>query len=271
MFSQMVPSISSIKLATSESRFFLNWVLLDEVDSTNDYAKEYSEDIGSGIILTKRQTAGRGRLGRVWDSSFQGAFTLTLLFDILESGLKSDVLNSVTLLVAEGMHRALMSFDDISFSKNLLTIKWPNDIIAGERKISGTLTELVYKDNAPYKLVVGIGLNIGDFNSSISEDLRNAGSIKSEYGFLPSVDEVFLRIISSINQCFLRGTPDFDYINSHAYLNGKKVSFLRKNSNSEIEKNIVKALFIDENCSLVVKCEDGKEEHLISAYDLELL
>lgn len=272
MTDQVYPNINTIKKSIMSSCFFENFVLLEEVDSTNDYAKKNYLKLNSGIIVAKKQSAGRGRLGKSWKSNFSGALTFSLLFDFKDLEMAEKIFKYSSLLSAEAIHKALMTFDDISKSSNKLTIKWPNDIISENKKICGILVEGIYEAETPKKLVIGIGLNIGALGLELKKDkdMEKASSIQEQYGFLPSADELFLRLTAAVSKVFLKGEPDFGYINSHSFLNGKEVSYYRDKDISKQEEK-AKVLFIDDSCRLVVEDSFGNIRKIISANSVRIV
>ena len=112
-------------------------IKLDAIDSTNSYlkkllAKEPLNDLT--VVISKHQTKGRGRNGNVWtnNASLNLAFSIYKRFNDLKISDKF-ILNIIS---------SLSVFQLLSENKlNKLTIKWPNDIMAENKKISGILIE----------------------------------------------------------------------------------------------------------------------------------
>lgn len=118
--------------------------------STNQWAIENIKSLGHGdIVWTRDQTAGRGRFDRKWISREGCSLTISV---ILQPGSSHDILiSSISQIAALSIASTLEQFSIPAM------VKWPNDVMAGGRKISGILTE---RDDETGKLVVGIGLNI---------------------------------------------------------------------------------------------------------------
>ncbi len=133
----------------------INLISLEKVNSTNTYAKallKTGEPLKPyTVIYAKEQTAGRGRLGRTWESKEDDSLCMSL---ILPYTYKS----GITLLSALGVHKALKDIYPA------LKIKWPNDIIADNKKLCGILTE-----GTEYGTVVGIGINLN--STEFSEEI----------------------------------------------------------------------------------------------------
>lgn len=141
----------------------------DELDSTNSYLKKTQENLPHGTVVTSaRQTAGRGRYSRIWESERGG-----LYFSVLLKPTKTDFLPNLTQLMSVCVCRTLESFG------LLVQIKWPNDVLVNGQKICGILSEAVSREGRIQAVVLGVGLNVGQSNlASISQpavSLRELG------------------------------------------------------------------------------------------------
>ncbi|MDR1356237.1 MAG: biotin--[acetyl-CoA-carboxylase] ligase [Tannerellaceae bacterium] len=130
-------------------------IRLDETTSTNAYLREHirEHDLPEGaVVMARKQTAGRGQRGAVWESA-QGenlTFSLFLRPDSLPANLQFGLLQTVSLAVK----KTLDDFtDDIS-------IKWPNDIYHRDGKICGILIENNISGDCLQSSIVGIGMNL---------------------------------------------------------------------------------------------------------------
>jgi BirA family transcriptional regulator, biotin operon repressor / biotin---[acetyl-CoA-carboxylase] ligase len=115
-----------------------------EVDSTNRFAADLARaGAADGLVVgADHQTAGRGRRGRTWESPAGSG--------LLVSVVLRPVPRLVTLAAGLAAAEACEQVAGVA-----TTLKWPNDILAGDRKVGGILSELV-GDAA----VVGLGLNL---------------------------------------------------------------------------------------------------------------
>ncbi len=140
---------------------------LNSTTSTNDEAwQRIEEDTADGlVILAEYQTAGRGRLGRVWHSP-RGASLLcsVALIDRLES--RSDKVASRSCRVGEltggeiGLLAAVAARDAIVCCSDVIPIiKWPNDLLVAGRKLGGVLIESRVRRDSSRACVLGIGIN----------------------------------------------------------------------------------------------------------------
>jgi len=125
-------------------------IQLDEVDSTNSEARRLAEagEQGPVWITADRQTAGRGRRGRVWE---QGSGNLAATLLIVQPPPDYAQLSfAAALAVADtAAHFAPAA---------PIAVKWPNDVLADGRKMAGILLEA-----GPGWLAVGIGINLSHF------------------------------------------------------------------------------------------------------------
>ncbi|WP_436397734.1 biotin--[acetyl-CoA-carboxylase] ligase [Roseobacter sp. S98] len=146
--------------------------LLEEIDSTNNYAKRLVE-LGEAdepiAIRAKRQTAGRGSRGRSW-ASFDGNVLATFVFEApLEGRYLPQLVYSVSLAVYDTVKEVC---DD-----QKVEIKWPNDILLNKMKVSGSLHETAYGPLGN-RFVAGIGINVQHFPST--ETLIPASSLAAQ-------------------------------------------------------------------------------------------
>ena len=123
---------------------------VEELPSTNTYLLEHLDTLPHGTaVLAKRQTAGKGRLSRVWDSHGDG-----LYFSFLLKDMPVRALQALPCACAVAVCRALSYFDVTGWG-----IKWPNDVVLGNQKICGILCESRLTDGQA-QVVCGIGVNL---------------------------------------------------------------------------------------------------------------
>ncbi len=127
---------------------------LVETDSTNRVALELARaGAPEGVVVVAdHQTAGRGRLGRSWVAPPGSSLLLSVL---LRPALAPGQLQLVTLAVALAAADACERVAGV-----VPSLKWPNDLMAGDRKLAGILAEAVWEGDRLDGLVVGLGLNV---------------------------------------------------------------------------------------------------------------
>jgi BirA family biotin operon repressor/biotin-[acetyl-CoA-carboxylase] ligase len=143
----------------------------EEIDSTNSYLKQRA--VGGGpeglVALADFQTAGRGRLDRTWIAPPRSSLLCSVL---LRPSLDVDELQLVVAAVALATRHAIERLCGLRAQ-----LKWPNDLIVGNRKLGGVLAEIVITPNG-YDVIVGLGLNL-TFDGP--EDVE-ATSVRAETG-----------------------------------------------------------------------------------------
>jgi BirA family biotin operon repressor/biotin-[acetyl-CoA-carboxylase] ligase len=104
------------------------------------------------VALAEYQTGGRGRRGRRWVSPFGSGLCLSVgwMFPLTPPNLPA-----LSLAVGVAVHRALSGWCPAGIG-----LKWPNDIVAGDRKLGGMLIDAQGESGGPINVVIGIGINI---------------------------------------------------------------------------------------------------------------
>lgn len=125
----------------------------DELDSTSSEARRVAEagEQGPLWIMAQRQTAGRGRRGRVWQT-LNGNLATTLL---LRPKAASEAVGQLSFAAALAVADTAAHFAP----QAAITVKWPNDVLAEKRKLAGILLESG-QDATGAWLTVGIGINL---------------------------------------------------------------------------------------------------------------
>lgn len=136
----------------------LSKVHLEEVKSTNSWLLEAlssaEQPLPEGIVVyTKRQTAGRGQVGNSWESESDKNISFSLL-------LRPDFLPIPRQFVISELCSVaiLLGLEELGVKE--LSVKWPNDIYAGDEKICGILIENRLMHNVLAESVLGVGINI---------------------------------------------------------------------------------------------------------------
>ncbi len=225
----------------------------DEIDSTNNYAKKMANDgcPHGTVIVAERQTFGRGRVGKQWQSDNSSGLWFSI---VVRPDLEPERIQIITLAasvaVVEGIRKEL----GINCG-----IKWPNDIILDSSKLGGILTELSAEPGHVNYVVVGIGINVNQSLSDFDTDLQNkATSIYINTGKQYSRVRLLGSILSSfeeIYRMFLEGRAEeiIERWSRYSITIGKEVKIVSKDT-----EYIGTAQSIASDGKLVVKCKDGK-------------
>ncbi|MDR0798759.1 MAG: biotin--[acetyl-CoA-carboxylase] ligase [Dysgonamonadaceae bacterium] len=169
----------------------MNIIKLDTCSSTNSFLKALSEQQPleeAACVLAREQTAGRGQAGNHWESEAGKNLTFSLLFYPNFLPVKEIFLLSEA--VSLGVKTVLDHFvDDV-------TIKWPNDIYVGERKIAGILIENDFTGEYVSRSIAGIGLNVNQ--AVFRSDAPNPVSLIQLTGRETNLDQLLLQLLDSI-------------------------------------------------------------------------
>ena len=181
----------------------LGWEVrvFDELDSTNSHALTLADDPKRHglIILARSQSAGRGQYGRTWIAPPESSVLASILvFPPL--ALRRPVV--MTAWAAVAVSEVILKLTGLQAS-----IKWPNDVFVGGKKVCGFLIEqkTTGAADAPLATVIGIGLNVtqpaDDFKAA---NLPDAGSLASLTGKTHSVDGVARAIFHRMDEEYER-------------------------------------------------------------------
>ncbi len=179
------------------SRFDID--ILDECDSSNTQLMRRAEaGAPSGtVIVARRQTAGRGRRGRVWQSTPDTSLSFSLLWRFPEG---TD-LSGLSLMVGLALVRALNRMDVRG-----LALKWPNDVLLAGHKLAGILIELSsssHLSNAPEKrrlaAIIGVGLNLRPLPPDMLPHDQSSAALSDGLSVLPDVSRLLAELLAELH------------------------------------------------------------------------
>ncbi|WP_026959630.1 bifunctional biotin--[acetyl-CoA-carboxylase] ligase/biotin operon repressor BirA [Aliagarivorans taiwanensis] len=224
-------------------------VRLDEVDSTNAWIQRNLKHCRHGqVVLAEYQSAGKGRRGRQWQTPFAGQLAMSLLWEF-DKGIEamSGLSLAVGLAVVETLSK--LGHKDLS-------LKWPNDIYQGGRKLGGILIELQGHVDGLLQMVVGLGINVHVEESHAAQ--IDQPFTQLQHHELLDRNELARALITALNRIYI----DFDH-DGFAPLVARwqqfdafcdqKVNLLF--SNERVERGIARG--IDEQGALLLE-QDGK-------------
>jgi len=221
----------------------------EELESTNKALKEMAKNGAEEgtVIIAKKQTDGKGRLGRSFCSK-EGGLYMSLL---LKPQIPPEKALQITACAAVATAEAIESV-----TGTVCGIKWVNDLFLNGKKICGILTEgAIIPDRSMLDYaVLGIGVNVYPSKNGFPDELKSiAGAIYDE----PQENDIIKKLAEEIIKRFFDyyDKGDTTYIEKYrrrSILIGKEVSYI-KDSLSHSGK----VLGIDENASLIIK-ENGK-------------
>lgn len=165
----------------------------DTVTSTFDELSKRTPEQGLAVVA-KRQTAGTGRSGRQWLSNDGGLyFSFYILPDVQEE------VSFVAIQCALAAYKTLREYIDCS-------IKWPNDIVSGGKKVCGVLIKSFVTDKK-ITLMAGVGINVNNigFTSDLSD---RATSLKEITGKDEDADEILKSFFSNFEDMYCNFTKE---------------------------------------------------------------
>lgn len=170
-------------------------IFKDTVDSTNTALKELARAgaMSGTVLIARRQTGGRGRLGRSFESPPEGLY----LSMLRKTVCPPERTLTTTPMAAVAVCRTAEAVCGLSPE-----IKWPNDVLLGAKKLCGILTELSVQSGEA-TLVLGIGVNVNTPEESFSPALRDtACSIYGQTGCKTDMAAFARRLIAELDELF---------------------------------------------------------------------
>ncbi|MFJ3414691.1 bifunctional biotin--[acetyl-CoA-carboxylase] ligase/biotin operon repressor BirA [Pseudomonas protegens] len=160
--------------------------ILDSIDSTNAQALRSIEEgsVAPFLVLAERQTVGRGRRGRKWVSPFAENIYYSLVLR-MDGGLRQ--LEGLSLVVGLAVMHTLREYGIPGAG-----LKWPNDVLVGQKKVAGILLELVGDPADVCHVVLGIGINV---NMQSAEEIdQEWTSVRLESGKVIDRNQLVARL-----------------------------------------------------------------------------
>lgn len=161
------------------------------LDSTNaELLRRQTPHDGAAVLLAEQQTRGRGRRGRQWASPLAANLYLSVARHFSGGLARLGGLSLVAgVAVAEALRGA--GFAEVG-------LKWPNDLVAGDRKLGGLLVEGGGEHGGPVRAVIGLGLNVrmpAEFAVRIEQPWIDLAAWQQP---VPSRNQLAVRILSRL-------------------------------------------------------------------------
>jgi BirA family biotin operon repressor/biotin-[acetyl-CoA-carboxylase] ligase len=237
---------------------------LDEVGSTNDVLKERARAGAPelSVVTAGRQTAGRGRSGRGWASP-RGNLFLSVL---LRPRLAADDL--VALPLAAGVATA----DALAECGIEPRLKWPNDVVVGERKLAGILVEGSSGPGGVETALVGIGVNVALDPAELPGELRaRVTSLEALTGRPIAIADVAAAVLARLRLWYDRLARDGRAPVLAAW-KARAVSWWGSPVEARSGESVLRGTLrdLDERGALVLDLEDGRRVAVVSGEVSEL-
>jgi BirA family transcriptional regulator, biotin operon repressor / biotin---[acetyl-CoA-carboxylase] ligase len=226
-----------------------SFVELSTTDSTNNYALNairLDEAVHGAAFFTWEQTAGKGQMGRKWQSEKGANIALSVVLQPGSIPVTGQFQLSACVAVAAQQCLSQYAGDDTC-------IKWPNDLYWGNRKLGGILIESIIGGAAPGSsqswkwAVAGIGININQ--SVFSPDLPNPVSLKqitgTSYSAIDLAKELHACLMNSFTKLTSEGFgPIFSEYNSKLY---KRNEIVKLKKDARVFQTTIKGVSADGN------------------------
>ena len=223
---------------------------VSETGSTNaDVAERFRAGEEEGLVLVAgHQTAGRGRLGRSWVTTPGSSLTVSFLLVPDAPAERWPWLPLLTGVAAAGAVRRTAGVE--------VTLKWPNDVLVGGRKLGGILLERV--EGARPGAVVGIGLNLGQTREELP--VPEATSLALESDAVVDRSELLTALLDELGAAYDAWTAGADLRPRYLELCSTPGQQVRVAvPGGEV---VGEAVDVDEDGRLVVRSADGSEDRL---------
>ncbi|MFI1771634.1 biotin--[acetyl-CoA-carboxylase] ligase [Thalassobellus citreus] len=233
-------------------------IKLNAIDSTNNYLRKLineTEVADYTVVMTEKQTQGRGQMGTVWDSDTGKNLMFSVFKDLNMYDVEFPFYISMAISLA-----ILKTFKTLNIPD--LHIKWPNDILSADKKICGILIENVIK-NKLNSTIIGIGINA---NQTEFKNLPKASSLKKITGVHYNLDEILqlvLKYTKEYSSLLEQGKYDF-------VKNEYETNLFRKNKPSTF-KNAEGVLFSGfiKGVTKYGKLQVILEDEIVEKFDLK--
>ncbi|MDP8265256.1 MAG: biotin--[acetyl-CoA-carboxylase] ligase [Candidatus Aceula lacicola] len=256
---KLLPDVIKLELRTKIMGCEI--ICYDQIGSTMDIASQKAFDgVPEGLVVcAETQAKGRGRLGRQWSSSKGKGLYFSI---VLRPKVLLQEISGLTLLLSVAVSKAIKIVSDVS-----VKIKWPNDLVSNQKKVSGILTELNGEVDRINFVIVGIGVNVNESKRFLPKE---ATSLFDQSGKKISRVKLLQEILREIERYYLifqdQGfEPIFDQWRELSETLGKNVKIIQPSGVIEgraIDVDSQGALLIEKEDKTIIKRTSGEVVHL---------
>ncbi len=230
----------------------MNLIVLSSVDSTNNYLQTLLDNnpLEEGtVVISLEQTKGRGQRGNTWQSLPGDGLYASILFLPKQFSVENQYYLNKAIACGTARYIASKVDEDVK-------IKWPNDILIGDKKVGGILVENSVRGNHLSSVIAGIGINLNqlDFDFNFGTHATSLRIItNNRYSPESEVAELFKEVWFDYQRLLVK---DFQSVNEEyrklLYKHGEEAKF---KADHEIFKGVL--LDVDEEGAALVEV-DGK-------------
>ena len=285
-------------------RKFMDWqltgfgnapaLLFETLESTHSLMKAMASagEIAPGtLIVADTQTAGRGRHQRTWDSPAGRNLYFNILIPL--EGISLSSAPQITQVAALTFAEVFKSLQDDSNSQGRgngdigkVSVKWPNDVLCGKHKFCGILAEVVYAkcaDGTPRPAVsMGVGINVNSDPADYAHLGRAVTTLKDICGQNINREKLLQMLVANLERAIgqfrafgispwvaaWRKMDQFIGTRGTVVVNNRCTD-QNRNSGAGVQKKTGRIIDMNDDGSLLFKCDDGSVETVYSA-DLEI-
>ena len=259
------PSIPDPLEASSLQRLLTTWTLgqtlhvKTQTTSTNDDAKQLAQEGApqGTVVLAEQQHQGRGRQGRSFASPAGVGIYMSLL---LRPEIEISRLPQLALVAAVATAAAIAEMSALP-----VELKWPNDVMIGNKKMGGILTESVFRADLSAVAIVGIGINVNtaleQFPSELRHQVTSLALAAGRFVSRPSLIAAILNRLEPLYHTFQQQglAPILPHWLHYGRIAGKPV---RCSTARGVEEGVV--LGLDEDGALLVRGPDDSRLRVVS-------
>ncbi|MFC2003300.1 biotin--[acetyl-CoA-carboxylase] ligase [Chloroflexota bacterium] len=203
------------------------------------------------VVIADEQTAGQGRMQRVWLSP-KGSLALSVI-------LYPGVVYLPSLIMVASL-AVVHSIEEVTGLKP--RVKWPNDILIGDKKVCGVLIESRVRGNVVDYSIIGIGVNVNLAPSDLNEVLPAATSLSVELGREVSRLEILRSLLVEMERLYLSllaGGPVYEEWRDRLMTLGRRVSITwGKTKHEGVAESVAR------DGSLLLRHEDGRMTKIVA-------
>ena len=239
-----------------------NIVFKEESLSTNGDIKKLADEGADEftVVLSRRQSRGKGRMGRSFYAPEGGLYFSVLLRPKSSAETALKITTAAAVAVAEAIEKV------VAYK---VKIKWVNDIYIRDKKVCGILTEGSFDaENGQIKYaVLGIGINVATPQNGFPEEIKDKAGALFSSSTPPSL--VYCAVLNEFLKKFkeyyadIENMPHLEEYRRRSYLNGKTVKFIKDG-----KEHTAKVNGIGNKAELIVK--EGKREVFLSSGEVQI-
>ncbi|AGF75893.1 biotin--[acetyl-CoA-carboxylase] ligase [Bartonella vinsonii] len=235
----------------------------ESVDSTNLIAQQKAQAGHQGKlwVVAQEQSQGRARRGRTWSSPKGNLYSSLLLIDDIVHQTAAQFGFVAGISVVEAIKQFVKGEEQ---TNNIVSVKWPNDILLGGAKSSGVLLEIFKLPSQQYALVIGIGINV----KYHYEDAPYPTSSLNNIGLFVETEQLF----TVLTECFAKNYLLWKQPRGCDFIREKWLFYsahLGQHAKIVNDEKIIEGIFdgLDSDFNCIIKQKNGQQA-IITAGDV---